>query len=132
MSEAVVLKNNQTWIICGGRHFDNQILFDRAMKDIVTMKGMPSKIVQGGASGVDEMAKKFAQQHGLEMVEVRADWSKGSMAGPIRNRKMAEDHKPHLVIAFPGGRGTSSMKQVAVEKGIDLLMVELGEGFAKY
>jgi len=47
------------------------------------------------------------------MIQVRcynADWQRhGRGAGPIRNQAMLDDGKPHLVIAFPGGRGTVDM-----------------------
>jgi hypothetical protein len=38
-----------------------------------------------------------------------ADWQLGRKAGPIRNQRMLDEGRPELVIAFPGGRGTSDM-----------------------
>ena len=53
-----------------------------------------------------------------------AEWKKhGKAAGPIRNRKMLQDGKPDLVLAFPGGRGTANMVELATDAGIRVMHV---------
>ena len=49
------------------------------------------EIVSGGATGVDTLARKFAENNKLNFTEFPADWTKyGKAAGPIRNQQIAE------------------------------------------
>lgn len=117
--------NGQTWLICGGRDFADQEMFDNAMSDILTLRGCPSRIVEGGARGADKMAFAWATRMAIHVTEVRADWkAHGTAADPIRNQKMLDDHKPQVVIAFPGGRGTADMiRRGHATEGVDVIEV---------
>lgn len=67
-------------------------------------------IIEGGARGADSAAADFALINCCPIEEYQADWKRhGTSAGPIRNRRMLEEGKPDLVIAFPGGKGTANM-----------------------
>lgn len=113
--------NGQTWLICGGRDFADQGVFDGAMSDLLQLKGCPRTVVHGDARGADEMANQWAMEMALEIAAVPADWkTHGRAAGPIRNQLMLDEHKPHLVVAFPGGRGTADMIARARAAGIDV------------
>ena len=106
----VVFKNYETWLICGGRNFADQAMFDDVMSRLMEMWGCPECVVHGGATGADAMAGKWASQMAIGAIEVKADWQlHGPAAGPIRNELMLTDHKPKRVIAFPGGKGTADM-----------------------
>lgn len=106
----VVLLNNETWLVCGGRDFSDQRMFDVIMAHVIGQRGCPRKIVHGAASGADAMADTLGKGLAIEVVACPADWTKhGKAAGPIRNEDMLMDHRPKLVIAFPGGRGTADM-----------------------
>jgi len=48
----------------------------------------------------------------------------GKSAGFIRNKLMLEDGQPELVIAFPGGRGTSNMVSLAESAGVEVVSYE--------
>ena len=49
-----------------------------------------------------------------------ADWKvRGRAAGHIRNQQMLDEGRPHLVVAFPGGRGTADMVRRARAAGIE-------------
>ena len=65
------------------------------------------------------------------MVKVDADWAKyGPVAGPIRNQDMLDLHRPKMVIAFPGGKGTADMVKRAKKlryDGASLDIVEVRE-----
>lgn len=90
-------------LVCGGRDY----------KDFATVRAwldpMPiSVVIEGGASGADLMARNWAVQNGVPVETFDAEWEKhGRAAGPIRNRRMLEEGKPDVIVAFPGGRGTS-------------------------
>jgi len=83
-----------------------------------------SRLVHGGAPGADQLCHEWAAQNGVEHVEYRADWAQhGRAAGPIRNRKMLDNEQPHILIAFPGGRGTEDCIAAALERGIPVWRV---------
>ena len=98
-----------TWLVCGGREFTDRSMLNRTLADLIASRGRPAKLVHGGARGADTMAGEFGERAGLPTVAVMADWALGRKAGPIRNQRMLDEHKPSLVIAFPGGRGTADM-----------------------
>jgi len=59
------------------------------------------RMIQGGAEGVDHVARRWASRIGVEIVTVEADWQEhGKAAGPIRNQEMM-DMSPGIVAAFP-------------------------------
>lgn len=79
-------------------------------------------LIQGGASGADEAAERWARASGIQTLVFRADWqAHGKAAGPIRNRRMLEAGRPDVVIAFPGGRGTADMKRQAEAAGVPVI-----------
>ena len=55
------------------------------------------------------MGGELGEMLGLLIVAVVADWSIGRKVGPIRNQRMLDEHRPNLVVAFPGKRGTADM-----------------------
>jgi len=96
-------------IVCGGRNFRSPAQVFDQLERLHKVFGF-TELMQGGAAGVDTMARDWATTHPeIKRYVCRADWkTHGRAAGPIRNAKMLE-WKPDLVIAFPGGPGTSNM-----------------------
>ncbi len=127
----VIPINDQTWLICGGRNFDDQEMFGHAMGDLVRLKGVPKKIIHGACSGADKMGDSFAEKFALEMQRFpvrKADWkARGLAAGPIRNQQMIDEGKPDLVVAFPGGSGTADVVTRARQAGIDVAEIKVKE-----
>lgn len=117
----VIPTNDQVWLICGGRDFADNEMFDSAMSDLMRLRGCPRCIIHGGAAGADMMAAMWAVKRGTAMVAFPAEWDKhGKAAGPIRNQQMIDKGKPSLVVAFPGGRGTADMVKRARAADIDV------------
>lgn len=84
------------YAIIGSRGYENYAQFEATLdlkhKDI-------TKIVSGGARGVDSMAERYALEHNIELVVFPADWDRyGKSAGYRRNVDIvnAAEH----VIAF--------------------------------
>jgi predicted Rossmann-fold nucleotide-binding protein len=104
-------------LVCGGREYGAY------NKVAATLEGLsPSIIIQGGASGADQLALSWARQNRVVTRTFHADWeTHGKAAGPIRNQKMLDEGKPDLVVAFPGGRGTADMVRRAHEAGIRVI-----------
>lgn len=110
-------------LICGGRHFDDGDAIYAALNDFERDRDI-ALIIQGGASGADAWAKKYAEGGKIRCLEFRANWKKhGKAAGPIRNERMIEQGRPTVVIAFPGGRGTADMVERARSAGIEVIEI---------
>lgn len=104
-------------IVCGGRDYTDQ---DHLFKYLIKFHAKHSidKLIEGGASGADTLARRWAELCHIPFTEIKADWKRhGPRAGPLRNEKMA-DMLPDAVIAFPGGRGTANMKMIANRRRI--------------
>ena len=121
----VILRNYQTWLVCGGRDFTDAAMFNSAMGDLLRLRGWPDLIVHGGARGADALAGTWARDKGIHVHPEPAEWDKhGKAAGPIRNQKMLELFDVHFVVAFPGGRGTADMIDRARKAGIDVAEIK--------
>lgn len=99
----------QVVLVCGGRDYtDTGHVYD--ILDLAHAANPILKLIHGGASGADNCAARWAMSRNVQMERFEADWQRyGNAAGPIRNRKMLDQGKPDLVIAFPGGKGTRNM-----------------------
>ena len=119
-------------LVCGGRHFDDNSLFNTKMRLVWEMvearSGEEILLIQGGCpTGAEAMARRWADSHGVAYVTVPARWEKeGKAAGPIRNDKMLTDWRPNLVLAFAGGRGTKDMVDRARKAGVEVQEVTEG------
>lgn len=111
-------------LVCGGRDYTNWLRFEDEMHLLWRTEGDFS-IISGGARGADRMAEQYAELYDCELEVFAAEWDKhGKAAGTIRNKKMLEEGKPDLVIAFPGGKGTEHMKKISKEAGIRVIEIE--------
>lgn len=109
-------------LVCGGRDFANEELIEKTLFDYA---GMDSVIIQGEAKGADSLAKMWAYNHDIPVESYPANWDRhGKQAGFIRNYRMLKEGKPDLVIAFPGGRGTEMMVQLARAANVEVIEVE--------
>ncbi len=108
-------------VVTGGRHFGDAALVERALRCFANPGDI---IVQGGAMGVDDLARQWARANGCEVQTYAAEWSKyGPQAGPIRNREMLVKSAPRIVVAFPGGRGTANCIHQARVLGIHVEVI---------
>lgn len=83
-------------------------------------------LIQGGATGADTLAKEWADERLILCWTCEADWSLGTNAGPIRNRRMLVEGRPDIVIAFMDGAGpgTRNMVRIAREAGVRVIEVD--------
>ena len=106
-------------LVCGGRDFNNYELLSSVLDEI-----SPNIVVTGGAKGADTLAAYWAATNKVESRTYHADWGTfGSIAGPLRNKVMLLGETPHLVVAFPGGKGTANMVQIADKYGFPIRFV---------
>jgi len=111
-------------IICGGRDFTDETAIANAIQSIHLERPI-RHVFHGNARGADTVAAQWIKRHypAISVHACPADWKKnGRAAGPIRNENMM-GHKPDLVIAFPGGRGTADMVKRAKRDGVEVIEV---------
>ena len=90
-------------IVTGGRDYDDWVMLSEVLEFI-----NPDVVIQGGATGADALARKWAQLEDKKCITFPANWEEhGKAAGPIHNREMLRNHPNAAVIAFPGGKGTA-------------------------
>jgi hypothetical protein len=109
-------------LVCGGRDYADQHKVDGYLT-LLNRAHPFVELIEGGARGADELAGRWAIDHGIKHTRVLAEWGKyGKRAGVLRNQQML-DMNPDLVIAFPGGRGTAHMVSIAKAKGTKVIEV---------
>lgn len=110
-------------LVCGGRDYADHARVHEVLDKLHREAGI-DVIIEGGARGADRWAYQWADSSGVDTATFEADWeNQGSFAGPMRNKRMLEEGRPDLVIAFPGGRGTADMVRKA-RKASDLSVLD--------
>ena len=125
-------------LVCGGRTFGRKLNNKRIwVKDkeevhllVTTLnklyfdEGM-DVLIEGEAEGADKLSRWWASILNIEVIKFPAHWKLyGKSAGFIRNKKMLDQGKPDLVIAFPGGVGTANMCDLAEAAGIEIRRIK--------
>ena len=102
-------------IFTGGRDYSRPAV----VFTIINYLGVDQAIVGDCPTGLDKYVRTLCKYS-----VYYADWDKyGLAAGPVRNRKMLEENKGCLVIAFPGGKGTKNCVKTALKLGMTVLQV---------
>ena len=103
-------------IIAGGRDYHN---YETLLEAITEAQFDITTVVSGGAKGVDALGERYASEMNKELNVFNADWeTHGRAAGPIRNRKMAENAEALIAIWDGQSRGTKNMIETATKKGL--------------
>lgn len=109
--------------VSGGRHYTNRRYVNHVL-DCIHRETAITTLIQGGARGVDTLAREWAEAHSVPTITVPADWARhGRAAGPRRNMRILQEFHPDVVVVFPGGVGTDHMKRNAIALGFDVLCV---------
>lgn len=117
-------------LVCGGRDFRNRAQLFAVLDQIHRLR-IVTKVVQGGASGADSLAARWAMQNQIEVETIPARWEMyGPKAGHLRNHAMAGRLCYYRAtgekvggVAFPGGKGTANMVQILKSKSITVMEV---------
>lgn len=100
------------------------VVGSRLFDDYEYMKGILkfhpcTQIVSGGAKGADTLAKKYATEHGIPIIEILPNWNvHGKSAGYLRNNAIVE--KADEVVAFVvegHSKGTQHTINIAEKTG---------------
>jgi SLOG family YspA-like protein len=129
-------------LVCGGRDFRDPAWMAEVMRQIHDGPNGPITLVISGAQrsrdimygkhwGADWLAIEWALEHEVDFVGCPAKWEheekttgKRALAGPKRNRYMLEYHRPDLVVAFPGDKGTEDLVKGAMKLGIHVRAIQ--------
>lgn len=113
-------------LVCGGRDYHDRRHVWNTLFDLDRERGPFAVIIHGACrTGADEAARRWATEAASRQEEpYEAEWSVyGPPAGPIRNKRMIDEAKPELVIAFKGDKGTADCVRRAESAGIEIITV---------
>jgi hypothetical protein len=116
-------------LVCGDRLWTDRRAVEAQIVKLLSETDDPERlmIIEGGALGADRIAWEIAKQYRLLHMQYRAEWEKyGRAAGPIRNRRMLDEGKPDLVLAFHhnlnASKGTANMVLQAHRAGVPVVV----------
>jgi predicted Rossmann-fold nucleotide-binding protein len=109
--------------IVGSRDYSDYVLFSERVNEYVAKNGMPEMIVSGGAVGVDTMAEKWADEHGIPTLVHLPKYDKSATdaenrQAPLRrNTLIINDATAVLAFVTAGSRGTwDSIRKAQAKK----------------
>lgn len=109
--------------VTGGRDYDDAQRVHDVLSQAHHQQGIEC-IINGGARGADHFSTQWADGHRVPTEIYDADWeTHGKAAGPLRNKRMLNEGRPDVLIAFPGGAGTKSCVKLAENLGIKVVKV---------
>lgn len=119
--------------VAGPRDYtDSEFVYselDKILSRIINRYNRRIHIIEGGAAGVDAIAKQYAISRNMLFTEVKAEWDKfGRSAGPIRNGKMAE-MSDFCIAFYRGSNGTASMINEALKRKKQVYLVSVSNWF---
>lgn len=112
-------------LVTGGREYQDQKRVNMEL-DAIRRQHPNMRLVHGKARGADMMAEAWAIDRNVPSRAYPVDnaidgpWP---AAGHRRNKRMLDDSKPDLVVAFPGARGTRGQVELAYRAGIRVVIV---------
>lgn len=99
-------------LVCGSRTITNVSWIFSEIEKYISESNLQYSdihIIEGSAKGVDKIAKQFADDRNIPVIEMPADWkSYGRAAGPIRNEQMVRLCDQCLILWDGKSRGTKN------------------------
>lgn len=119
---------NRRIIIAGGRKFDDYSLLRQEVLKHIDIEKDNVTIVSGTAMGADKLGERFADEFGLQLTRMAANWNLyGKRAGYLRNEEMAlyASKSNGMLISFWDGesKGTKHMIQLARKHKLEVHIV---------
>lgn len=105
-----------TFSITGSIYFMDYKFFCKSIEALMITRD--DKIITGCATGVEEMAQRYAMEKKIGYGVFYADWDRyKKAAGPIRNKKIID--RADMVVIFWDGMspGTGHVKRLAEKAG---------------
>ena len=114
----------ESWGIVGYRFFTDRGRFDRELTSIVEARGQPARVVSGGATGADTLARTWAAAREIAFVE-HLPASNRSRDLLARNTLIVRDSD--LIVAFLSAlsRGTYDTINKARRAGKEVIIIDI-------
>lgn len=114
--------------IVGSRSISDQMFVETLFNCFVYIFGKPTKIISGGARGIDSFAGEFAGINKIELQVFRPDWSKyGKKAGFVRNEYIIKNCDICLAIWDGYSGGTKHDLELCEQYKKDLVLFNYKE-----
>lgn len=120
--------------IVGSRNFNDKVVFDSVLKEILMILGTPDAIISGGADGADTLAAEWALENNIKLIKFEPkhkDFPKKSrrwMAPKERNTAIVENSDVLLAFWDMKSTGTKDTVGKALLKGIRIYLYHFTEG----
>ena len=136
-----IFENNQKYIInenktndkmkvaiVGSRSINDQMFVEYLFRCFTYIFGKPTKIISGGARGIDTFAEDFAHTFNIDLQVFKPDWAKyGKKAGFIRNEDIIKNCDICLAIWDGESHGTKHDLELCEQYKKDLVLFNLKE-----
>ena len=114
--------------IVGSRSIDDQMFAEYLFRCFTYIFGKPTKIISGGAKGIDSFAEDFAHTFNINLQVFKPDWAKyGKKAGFIRNEDIIKNCDICLAIWDGESHGTKHDLELCEQYKKDLVLFNLRE-----
>lgn len=85
-------------------------------------------VISGGAKGVDALAERYADEHGIAKRIIRPRYDLYGKAAPLKRNEEMVELADHVLILWDGqSRGTQYTMEYAVKTGKSVTMVLCGK-----
>lgn len=115
--------------IVGWRGFKDARVVEKEMQrwmEEVNGGQPPDRIVSGGASGADRLARQWARKHNVQLLEHKAERGKhGRAAGPMRNTLIVRDCTHLLAFPGPNTKGTLDIITKAQNANLNVRVIQI-------
>ena len=106
-------------VIAGSRNIDNFDLSQHIPSNV-------DLIITGGASGIDNLAEKYADKHKISKLIILPDYKRYGKAAPLRRNEIMVDLADLVIVVWDGkSRGTKYTIDYATKKGKNLKIITL-------
>ena len=106
-------------VIAGSRNIDNFDLSQHIPSNV-------DLIITGGASGIDNLAEKYADKHKISKLIMLPDYKRYGKAAPLRRNEIMVDLADLVIVVWDGkSRGTKYTIDYATKKGKNLIIITL-------
>jgi hypothetical protein len=114
--------------IVGSRSINDQMFVEYLFRCFTYIFGKPTKIISGGARGVDSFAGEYAGKSKIELQIFRPNWAKyGRKAGFIRNEDIIKNCDICLAIWDGESNGTKHDLELCEQYKKDLVLFNVKE-----
>ena len=120
--------------IVGSSRFYDFMIFEEAVESWIDENGYPDMIIVGGASGVDYMAERWADNNSIPIAVFTEEWGDSTRSLVDRGRieapntlteKILNGASQILAMPSPTSKWTRIVIDLAAKRGISISIVEV-------